>query len=754
MFRVRPATKELLPLLAAVIVLYWQPALGLGSFFQRDVFLYWIPQVEWAVRSLADGRLPQWNAAFGFGVPFLADPSFQAFYPVTWLNLIFQLPTVFTILVVGHTLLGAWGMFRLLRRRLRSREAAWLGGVVFVGAGALVSSANLWHHYSSAMYMPLAADAFLRVRSGRGGSVRLGVILGLQALAGSADAMLMTALGLAFLLPVRPKRWVAMARGLGAAGLLCAALAAAQWLPTLRGVAGTERTGLSTHDRLYWSVPPSALMDFVLPLTGVAHAGTDELNPLEHRFRIITWMYLGASTVPLLLLGMRRWPRGGVLLLLSLLLSLGRHGPLAWVSDLPIVSMVRFPSKVLWLFSFVWAILCAVGLSVLARRPARHRRSLAVAGVLLLSLAAVLSGSGEPSASSLEAGASLHAASVWALTALALCLLASLLPRAEILVAVVATVDLLGISATVNAYSHGEMLRLRPTAVDVLKQLDATRIFVLPASRQQERSWSTPAGWSDEEAYFFGQGQMLVPPQGVRWGLRGSYDGDFVGLAPRAYRRLSEMMAASPEVSPRWLQMGGVSHVLTFEGKDPPAMEVMARVDTLHEADLLVLRVPDPRPHAYLAARVRTVTSEDEAIAALSAADFDLADQIVRIGDSVRPSSSSGTVAAAVDPVQVLERLDGRTTLHVGNDTPQTLVVLDAMSAGWSARVDGQPVPVQAANLIFLSVDLQPGEHQVELEYQTPGLAAGLAISVLAWMSLLIRAGLRHPRRGGATPGS
>lgn len=57
MARLRVSTKELAPLLLAVLALYWRPASGQGAFLQRDIFLYWIPQIEWAVRSLAEGRL-------------------------------------------------------------------------------------------------------------------------------------------------------------------------------------------------------------------------------------------------------------------------------------------------------------------------------------------------------------------------------------------------------------------------------------------------------------------------------------------------------------------------------------------------------------------------------------------------------------------------------------------------------------------------------------------------------------------------
>jgi len=750
MFRARPSSKDLLPVLVAVLVLYWQPALGLGSFFQRDVFLYWIPRIEWAVRSMADGRLPQWDAAFGFGVPFLADPSFQSFYPTTWLNLVFQPPTVFAILVVGHTLLGAWGMFHLLRLRLRSREAAFVGAIVFVAGGALVSSATLWHHYSSAMYMPWVADAFLRVRAGRRGAwIRLGVTAGLQALAGSADAMLMTAFGLLFLLPSKPKRLARMAPLLGAGSVLCFALAAAQWLPTMRGVADTERSALASHVRLYWSVPPATLVDFVLPVTGAAHAREDQPNPLEQRFRLITSMYLGASTLPLLILGARRWPRGLLLLLFTLGMALGRHGPLAWVSELPVVSMVRFPSKILWLFSLVWAALAAIGLAVWARRrSALSGRAAVMFSLGILALAAGLAFTSGVAAGEPVAGEAIRKAVPWALMSLGLVVFASTLPRgAPIMVAIVVAMDLIVVGPSVNAYSSSEMLRLRPSVVDVLRSLEASRIFVLPASRQQARSWKAPANWSDEEAYFFGQGQMLVPPQSGRWGLKGSFDGDFVGLAPRAYTRFSDLVAASNPVNPRWLQMGGVTHVLRFAAGDEPGMEVAARVDTLHEQDLLVLRVPEPRPHAYFASRVRVVDSEDEAVRVLGDADFDLAEEIVRVkeADPSGKTTSDGAPGAAL--LRVEQQIDGRTAIRVKLEAPRTLVVLDAISGGWSARVDGQPAALRPANLIFQSVDLPAGEHLVELEFQTPGLVLGVAISVLAWLSLLVRAGLRSRRR-------
>src|SRR5262249_41209800 len=151
-----------------------------------------IPQVEWAVRTMAEGVLPQWIPFRGFGAPFLSDPSFQFFYPLSVVTWVMPARAAYSVLVVAHALLGAIGAYRLLARRLRSVPAGVIGAIVFVGCGPLASSANLWHHFCSAMWMPWVLDAFLRVRARRSGIAPLAFTTGMQALAGSADVCIMT----------------------------------------------------------------------------------------------------------------------------------------------------------------------------------------------------------------------------------------------------------------------------------------------------------------------------------------------------------------------------------------------------------------------------------------------------------------------------------------------------------------------------------------------------------------------------------
>ena len=725
-----------------VLVLYGPAVTGQGFFFERDVWLYWLPHVEWAVRTMASGQWPQWNPLVAFGAPFMADPNFQFFYPPTAATWLLPPRVGYTVLVVGHSLFGALGAFILLRPRLRSTASALLGVMAFVGAGPLVSSANLWHHFCSAMYMPWVLDAFLRVRSGgrRGGVKRLAVFASLQALAGSADACLMTGVGLILLLPRRPGRLARLAPRLVAAVAVCVLLAAIQWLPTALLASQTSRAALETSGRLHWSVPPSSLIDLVLPISGGAHARPEAPEDLEEALRLIQWMYMGAGTLPLLVIGLRRSPRGAAILGFALLLALGRHTPLAgWLAHLPVVSSFRFPSKLLWLVAGCWATLAAIGLKTLTQRKvARDRLGIVTSAIVLLAGAALLPmgrllGGDSPEwtivrellpGAVLALGGVILAASMgsrWGTSAA--CLLVAL--------------DLLGAGRHFNAYASEEMYTTRPAIADALDREGARRVYVQQSSRRESVSWKSPSGWTDKESYYFSLGQFLLPPQSVRWGIRGSFDGDFTGLARPEFALLSGTASKVGLQEPRWLELAGVTHAIRFDGLTPPEFRVVAQIPTFREKPVLILKVPDPLPLAYIARRVSLVPSAAAAMRALGDPAFDRTGTIVRV-EGTGSGDGGGNHVEADGVARITSDLGGQVVIQAHLESAGTLVVLNAYSEGWRARVDGMARPVRPANLIFQSVDLEAGDHVVEFDYQTPGLMAGLWISALAWVALAL----------------
>jgi hypothetical protein len=111
-------------------------------------------------------------------------------------------------------------------------------------------------------------------------------------------------------------------------------------------------------------------------------------------------------------------------------------------------------------------------------------------------------------------------------------------------------------------------------------------------------------------------------------------------------------------------------------------------------------------------------------------------------------ATTCDSVPADTDPVGVVKALrwdPDLLELEV-QSTGAELVVNEAWHPGWSALVDGRPVPLERVNLAVRGVQLPPGAHRIELRFRTPGLAAGAAISlctvlgvVLAWIASKVR---------------
>lgn len=85
------------------------------------------------------------------------------------------------------------------------------------------------------------------------------------------------------------------------------------------------------------------------------------------------------------------------------------------------------------------------------------------------------------------------------------------------------------------------------------------------------------------------------------------------------------------------------------------------------------------------------------------------------------------------NPVFSPNRISGSIQL----DTSKILCMSVPYSKGWSACVDGNKTELFRVNTIFSGILLEPGEHQVELKYVTPGLDAGIPCSLLGVVLLI-----------------
>ena len=59
-------------------------------------------------------------------------------------------------------------------------------------------------------------------------------------------------------------------------------------------------------------------------------------------------------------------------------------------------------------------------------------------------------------------------------------------------------------------------------------------------------------------------------------------------------------------------------------------------------------------------------------------------------------------------------------------------------SKGWTAYVDGKKTEILQANTMLMALPLSEGSHSVVLKYYTPGLKAGIIISLIGLVLCII----------------
>ncbi|MEO3938341.1 YfhO family protein [Dermatophilaceae bacterium Soc4.6] len=114
---------------------------------------------------------------------------------------------------------------------------------------------------------------------------------------------------------------------------------------------------------------------------------------------------------------------------------------------------------------------------------------------------------------------------------------------------------------------------------------------------------------------------------------------------------------------------------------------------------------------------------------------------------SGRPGSGGAALVRSVSDE------GGEISVDVTAGASGHLVVADALAgSGWSASVDGVTVPVVAADHALAAVAVPAGKHVVTLRYDAPGLAQGVALSLVGVAVVVLVLVGGRPRRRAGTP--
>jgi hypothetical protein len=232
---------------------------------------------------------------------------------------------------------------------------------------------------------------------------------------------------------------------------------------------------------------------------------------------------------------------------------------------------------------------------------------------------------------------------------------------------------------------------------------------------------------------------------GARWGVLGSWDGDFTGLAPPVFSLLTQGMreVEGGPMGLRLLQMGSVDYVVGFDPARLGGLEVAAEERSLFAEPLRLLRVPDPMPKAYVVEGIRPAR-EPDSLTLLSDPRFDPRHEAVVAADIPARPPTAGYAGTA----RVVRRSANVVEVEADLSAPGLLVLVDAFRPGWEATVDGAPAEVLRANVVFRGVPLGAGRHQVVFRYRPAAVPVGAAVTVVCALGGLGLA--RHARRATA----
>jgi hypothetical protein len=721
--------RGLVVVLAVAVLLWllacWPLLSGSHTLFFRDLFGLFAPLKAFGAAQLREGRIPALNPTWALGQPFRGNPNASAFYPTNVFYLVLPFWTAFNLHLVLHWLLGGVSMFLLARGTGRTREAAAVAGLAYGGGGFMMSALSFYTLVAVAAWWPLVLLGALL--GGRRGIALGGFACGMALLAGEPITAALGCVPLALVVVGRWGWWrgLATAAAIGVAGLL---VALPQVVATARIVGFSFRGthGILASQAVTYRLRLPLLLDLAAPLP---------FGDPTQAFPVVPYyysLYPGAVATLLALVGMRKRPALGLLVVASVLAAwapgVSGRTLTAWLGG-----FVRYPEKALLWLALAWPLLAAAGLdSAIVARSERRRAlwiGIALSGALLVGAvnALVLPWTAgvsvpPPLARSLLLAALLVGLATWALwrglfvAVLALQLL-SLLPMQSLL-----------FTEPLSPYRHAAPWMARFGDRRAVLPLD----YTYPRWQPEDPTTGPPESHALRTRRLAFE---LGPVPGVLAGLTYPLAPDIDGLHHRFYDYvLFRTSQDSWEHRVPWLRTLGVEAVTSTEALPPGATLVSVVTPHRHPRMSRLYTIDDSAPPAWWPRAV--VPAANPAVA------YD------RIATREDPTATS------VLPFPVPHQPDGRARLlraspdHVEIDVSGgggVVVVRRAYQAIWQARSGDRKLQVLPADLTLTGVVVPPGRHRVELFAQA-SLEATASVLGLSCALCLLAAAL--PRRG------
>jgi hypothetical protein len=755
----------LAPFLLLAPVLFTGQALFWGTPALQFVPWWWE-----AWEQVRQGILPLWNPLNGMGAPLLANYQMAFFYPPNWLLLPLAALAGPAGIAWGYTWLAAihlaWaglGMAFLLRQMRFGWLAQVMGGMAFGLSGYLVGRLGFFSMTWVASWLPwmlFFIEKRFSMSEIRAQKFHLGLPFGLsicvamQLLAGHAQlawyslllAGTWTVVGL-----WRMGLWrraFSLLLGAGLAVVLGAVTAAVQLVTTFEYLSVSQRSNTVQYDEVmrYSLWPWRAITIFSPDFFGNPGDGTFWGYASyweDHIYAGMVPLLLALATLVLVGKGiLRREKRTDhwkislfvwILMFVTLVLALGQNTPVFpfLYHFIPSFDMFQAPARYL-----IWM---AVGLPVLAAVGIEHWRCptgkglywfrLGTAGAFAITLGAGLTWLTQEGIR-LTFIRSTALTGIWGLGFGLLTLVIPLVEkrgyqkywRASVIAWTL--FDLLAAGWLLNPGTDLSFYDSIPGLQMSIQQPEREGRQFMLEREEYELKFSRFLRFKDfrplEDWRFLRY--TRVPNLNLLDGTASV--NNFDPLIPARYARwMAELENRSPGELKSWMEMMGVSTIIKIDAREA----VGVRLDPVDEGS---------RWRWYSC--IQAVESEEDAWQAIQ-------EHLSRIPSSQQPlvieGWQGGQEASCSQPAAemiVVEEKANQVQLRIRAPSEGWVFQADTWYPGWSARLNGKPIPLYRANYLFRAVHAPAGESILEIYYTPRGFYLGCLFSILGLFVLFV----------------
>lgn len=752
--------------LSGIAFLYFSPVLsGRHIFIERDLSIFFIPPKYFWVHLIKSFQLPLWNPYSYAGIPLFATLQPGVFYPPNIFYLILPFNVVWNWLIILHFVFAGITLYLFLRYLKASYLAAFTGGIMFMLSGYLISVHNLLNHLFSVVWSPLVLLFFLRYFETKRAKylVLSSLCLTMQFLAGAPEIVMITGFVMCVIIFFLKNfidqeiQWSDRFKAFSLILLMFVLISSIQLIPFCElHFNSVRKGGLPYSEAITWSF---AWRDFILFFIPDFFGYFSNITKYWQNQTWLKTLYLGIMPFFLSVLyfvskDRRKWVFL-LLMVISFFLAMGGNNPLyKYLYQIPPFSSMRFPVKFLYLFFFMIAVTCGLGLDSLIKGVEEKSHKVeALIGIAFYCGFLFAIGWGfitlfrddvyrfldiygiKPDGYS-DISKNIHNIRRFLFFSFLLCtgLLFYLRVKKKTIVLLI-IIGLFGLDLFMAEFGFYKVapwnyyMRQHEFIGELKKNVDRGRYFLTPKTYEVFHYWpedrmSLTAGYAPLFGVF-------------------SIDGLEV-MRVGNYEHFLNLIKSTPtlESAKRLFDISGVRYLITSYEMSDKDFRLLKDVPIKEKNAYLYEYLPYPG-RFLLFNKVIYVDDTKAAIEKLTDSTINLRSTLILIDKGkgpnqpsrpftpVRENRGKGETGGLVGMATLVSYNANKVIIECEAKADAFLYVSDTWYPGWKAYIDGQETKIYRANLAFRAVEVPAGKHVVIFKYVPLSFYIGLCFTLI-----------------------